>query len=81
MALIFEGEKIGRTRFTGEKIENAIFRNCDFSGTDLTSTEFIGCQFYDRESQQGGKFTRAQLKMLFSKAAIYRWRISGIRMH
>lgn len=62
MTLIIEGEKIGRTRFTGEKIENAIFRNCDFSGTDLTSTEFIGCQFYDRESQQGGKFTRAQLK-------------------
>jgi len=51
MALIFEGEKIGRNRFTGEKIENAIFRNCDFSGTDLTSSEFIGCQFYDRESQ------------------------------
>lgn len=23
MALIFEGEKIGRNRFTGEKIENA----------------------------------------------------------
>lgn len=62
MTLIFEGEKIGRNRFTGEKIENAIFRNCDFSGTDLTSSEFNGCQFYDRESQQGGNFNRAQLK-------------------
>ncbi len=48
MALALVGEKIGRNRFTGEKIENAIFRNCDFSGTDLTSSEFIGCQFYDR---------------------------------
>ncbi|VEA65255.1 secreted effector protein PipB [Serratia plymuthica] len=62
MALVLDGEKMGRNRFTGEKIENGIFRNCDFSGADLTGTEFIGCQFYDRESRQGGNFSRALLK-------------------
>ena len=62
MALVLDGEKIDRNRFTGEKIENGIFRNCDFSGADLTGTEFIGCQFYDRESRKGGNFSRALLK-------------------
>lgn len=54
MTLVLKGEKIARNRFTGEKIESGSFINCDFSGTDLTGTEFIDCQFYDRESQQGG---------------------------
>ncbi len=34
----------------------------DFSGADLSGTEFIGCQFYDRESQKGCNFSRAMLK-------------------
>jgi len=62
MTLILKGEKIERDRFTGAKIEHAIFHNCNFSGVDLTGSEFIGCQFYDRESQQGCSFSRAQLK-------------------
>lgn len=62
MTLVLNGEKIARNRFTGEKIESGSFINCDFSGTDLTGTEFIDCQFYDRESQQGGNFSRALLK-------------------
>ena len=33
-----------------------------FSGADLSGTEFIGCQFYDRESQKGCNFSRAMLK-------------------
>lgn len=60
--LTLDGVRIGKNQFTGEKIENGTFRHCDFSGVDLTGTEFIGCQFYDRESQQGGNFSRATLK-------------------
>ncbi|HHK5705803.1 TPA: Qnr family pentapeptide repeat protein [Serratia marcescens] len=62
MSLMLKGEKIDRNRFTGEKIENGSFMLCDFSGADLTGTEFIGCQIYDRESRQGGNFSRAILK-------------------
>ena len=62
MSLVLKGEKIARNCFTGEKIENGSFMLCDFSGADLTGTEFIGCQFYDRESRQGGNFSRAILK-------------------
>ncbi|HEJ9146083.1 TPA: Qnr family pentapeptide repeat protein [Serratia marcescens] len=62
MSLMLKGEKIDRNRFTGEKIENGSFMLCDFSGADLTGTEFIGCQFYDRDSRQGGNFSRAILK-------------------
>lgn len=60
--LTLDGVRIGKNQFTGEKIENGTFRHCDFSGVDLTGTEFIGCHFYDRESQQGGNFSRATLK-------------------
>jgi fluoroquinolone resistance protein len=60
--LTLDGVRIGKNQFTGEKIENGTFRHCDFSGVDLTGTEFIGCQFYDRESQQGGNFSHATLK-------------------
>lgn len=38
MALALVGEKIDRNRFTGEKIENSTFFNCDFSGADLSGT-------------------------------------------
>ncbi|ERT11478.1 Qnr family pentapeptide repeat protein [Photorhabdus temperata] len=60
--LILCDEKIGRNRFTGEVIENGKFLNCDFSGADLSETQFIGCQFYDQESQMGCNFSRAVLK-------------------
>ncbi|MBK0000461.1 Qnr family pentapeptide repeat protein [Erwinia sp. S38] len=62
MALILNNEKIVAGRFTGEKIENASFLNCDFSGADLTGTVFTNCVFYDKESQQGANFRRAILK-------------------
>ncbi|MFU0779361.1 MAG: hypothetical protein ACFWT4_14370 [Citrobacter braakii] len=45
MTLGLVGEKIDRNRFTGEKVENSTFFNCDFSGADLSGTEFIGCRF------------------------------------
>lgn len=44
------------------KLRTVLFTTVTFPGTDLTGTEFIGCQFYDRESQQGGNFNRAILK-------------------
>ncbi|CAI0724714.1 Qnr family pentapeptide repeat protein [Serratia ficaria] len=62
MSLSLKGEKIDRNRFTGEKVENGNFINCDFSGADLTGSEFIGCRFYDRESGLGANFSRALLK-------------------
>ncbi|WP_182058854.1 Qnr family pentapeptide repeat protein [Pantoea sp. ME81] len=62
MTLTLVGEKIGKNRFTGEKIENSTFLNCDFSACDLSGTEFTGCTFYDRENQKGCNFSRATLK-------------------
>lgn len=62
MTLTLHDEKIDRNRFTGAKIESCNFFNCDFSGTDLSGTEFTGCRFYDRESQKGCNFSRANLK-------------------
>ena len=62
MALALVGERIDKNRFTGERIENSTFFNCDFSGAGLTGTEFIVCQYYDRESQKGSRFNRAILK-------------------
>ena len=62
MALMLNSEKIVRDQFTGEKIENGSFLNCDFSGTDLTGTTFIGCQFYDKATQRGANFKRAILR-------------------
>ena len=61
-ALALTGEKIEKNRFTGAKIENGTFYHCDFSAADLSETEFIDCQFYDRESQRGCTFSRATLK-------------------
>ncbi|MCT8344252.1 MULTISPECIES: Qnr family pentapeptide repeat protein [Photorhabdus] len=60
--LILCDEKIGRNQFTGKVIENSKFLNCDFSGADLSETQFIGCQFYDQESQMGCNFSHAVLK-------------------
>ncbi|WP_411901318.1 pentapeptide repeat-containing protein, partial [Salmonella enterica] len=62
MTLALVVEKIERNRFTGDKVENSTYFNCDFSGADLIGTEVIGCQFYDRESQKGCNFRRAMLK-------------------
>lgn len=60
--LLLQSAKIARDRFRGETITNGKFLNCDFSGTDLTDTQFIGCVFYDEETQLGCNFSRAVLK-------------------
>ncbi|WP_206098901.1 pentapeptide repeat-containing protein, partial [Raoultella ornithinolytica] len=62
MTLALVGQKIHTNRFTGEKVQNSTFFNCDFSGADLSGNEFIGCHFYDRETQKGCNFSRAMLK-------------------
>lgn len=62
MSLILINEKISRDRFSGEKVENYSFYNCDFSSSDLTGSEFIKCHFYDKEAQRGVSFNRALLK-------------------
>ncbi|MGG6656903.1 UNVERIFIED_CONTAM: pentapeptide repeat-containing protein, partial [Salmonella enterica subsp. enterica serovar Weltevreden] len=42
--------------------KNMAFSNCDFSGVDLTDTDFVDCFFYDRNSLEGCEFNRAKLK-------------------
>ncbi len=60
--LLLQSAKIARDRFRGETIHNGKFLNCDFSGADLTDTRFIGCIFYDEETQLGCSFNRSVLK-------------------
>lgn len=60
--LLLQSIKITRDQFRGETINNGKFLNCDFSGADLTDTQFIGCVFYDEETQLGCSFNRAVLK-------------------
>ncbi|VTR54957.1 Uncharacterized protein conserved in bacteria [Serratia fonticola] len=60
--LLLQSAKISRDQFRGETITNGKFLNCDFSGIDLTDTQFIGCVFYDEETQLGCNFSRAVLK-------------------
>ncbi|MEX2979416.1 pentapeptide repeat-containing protein [Serratia fonticola] len=60
--LLLQSAKISLDQFRGEIITNGKFLNCDFSGTDLTDTQFIGCVFYDEETQLGCNFSRAVLK-------------------
>ncbi len=55
-------KKLTETASPVKKLKIALFLNCDFSGVDLSGTEFIGCQFYDRENQKGCNFSRAMLK-------------------
>ncbi|NDL61615.1 Qnr family pentapeptide repeat protein [Acerihabitans arboris] len=63
MALFdYRSEKFTHDRFTGAAVENCTFLDCDFSGSDLTETRFIDCQFYDHESQIGCNFSHATLK-------------------
>ncbi|MBQ0407897.1 QnrD family quinolone resistance pentapeptide repeat protein, partial [Providencia rettgeri] len=35
----FINEKFSRDQFTGNRVKNIAFSNCDFSGVDLTDTE------------------------------------------
>ncbi|MCU5771476.1 Qnr family pentapeptide repeat protein [Erwiniaceae bacterium BAC15a-03b] len=60
--LLLRDEKIERNRFSGEKIADAVFINCDFSSADLTDTQFTDSQFYHRDSELGCNFSRAMLK-------------------
>ncbi|AHG19710.2 fluoroquinolone resistance protein [Chania multitudinisentens RB-25] len=60
--IILQATRIERDRFRGETITNGKFLNCDFSGADLTDTQFIGCLFYDETTQLGCSFNRAVLK-------------------
>ncbi len=68
----FINEKFSRDQFTGNRVKNIAFSNCDF-WVDLTDTEFVDCSFYDRNSLEGCDFNRAKLKTLALKAAIYQW--------
>ena len=61
MTLALVGEKLTETGSPVKKLKIAHFSTVIF-GADLSGTEFIGCQFYDRESQKGCNFSRANLK-------------------
>jgi fluoroquinolone resistance protein len=43
--------RIGADQYTGQKVVDQQFHECDFSGADLTATEFINCSFYDADSR------------------------------
>ncbi|MEQ5640195.1 pentapeptide repeat-containing protein, partial [Escherichia coli] len=58
----FINEKFSRDQFTGNRVKNIAFSNCDFSGVDLTDTEFVDCSSYDRNRLEGCDFNRAKLK-------------------
>lgn len=61
-SLFMQSTAIARNQFRGETINNGKFLNCDFSNADLTDTQFIGCIFYDEETQLGCSFNRAIVK-------------------
>ena len=54
--------RIGADQYTGQKVVDQQFHECDFSGADLTATEFINCSFYDADSRSGCRFNGATLK-------------------
>lgn len=54
--------RIGADQYTGHPVVDQQFHECDFSGADLTATEFINCSFYDSESRTGCRFNGATLK-------------------
>ena len=54
--------RIGADQYTGQKVVDQQFHECDFSGADLTATEFINCSFYDAENRAGCRFNGATLK-------------------
>jgi len=54
--------RIGADQYTGQKVVDQQFHECDFSGVDLTATEFINCSFYDADSRLGCRFNGATLK-------------------
>ncbi|MEX9397626.1 Qnr family pentapeptide repeat protein, partial [Escherichia coli] len=58
----FINEKFSRDQFTGNRVKNIAFSNCDFSEVDLTDTEFVDCSIYDRNSLKESDFNRAKLK-------------------
>lgn len=45
-----------------QRVENCHFHQCSFDHADLTSVEFINCQFYDAQAEIGSSFYRATLK-------------------
>nr|ACG60497.1 Qnr [Stenotrophomonas maltophilia] len=54
--------RIGADQYTDQKVVDQQFHKCDFSGADLTGTEFINCSFYDADSRAGCRFNGATLK-------------------
>ena len=54
--------RIGADQYTGQKVVDQQFHECDFSGVDLTATEFINCSFYDADSRSGCRFNGTTLK-------------------
>ncbi len=61
MALVLVGEKIDRNRFTGEKIENSTFFNCDFSVPTL-ARDLSAVSSMIVKARKGANFSRAMLK-------------------
>ncbi|WP_269792316.1 Qnr family pentapeptide repeat protein [Stenotrophomonas sp. Iso1] len=59
---VHRNARIKPDQFTGKKVVDTQFFNCDFSRTDLTDTEFVRCTFYDPDLQVGCKFDAATLK-------------------
>ncbi|MGX9721446.1 Qnr family pentapeptide repeat protein [Stenotrophomonas acidaminiphila] len=59
---VVSNERIDKDRFTGARVANTHFRNCDFSAADLSGAEFVNCVFYDADTQAGCRFNGAQLK-------------------
>lgn len=45
MTLALVGEKIDRNRFTGEKVENSTFFNCDFWVPTLAALNLLAASF------------------------------------
>jgi len=54
--------RIAADQYTGQRVVDQQFHECDFSGADLTATEFINCSFYDAETRTGCRFNGATLK-------------------
>ncbi|MEQ5591088.1 QnrD family quinolone resistance pentapeptide repeat protein, partial [Klebsiella pneumoniae] len=42
----FINEKFSRDQFTGIRVKNIAFSNCDFSGVVLPDTEIVDCSLY-----------------------------------
>ena len=63
MALALVGEKIDRNRFTGEKIENSTFFNCDFSGDVLDGVDHPEACNFSRAMLKDAIFKSCDLSM------------------